>query len=174
MQEISGYDRIGRVRLGIEHRTPRGHWISFVRPQAREPEVKLHDCDAWVELRELLEPVERPVGPRGKRSADLRLQGVVPRKKTRRGGGVAARVERLGFRQIARLGVGAKAESERERRMALARAGGRGLRRPSRVTVRGEHDTGDNRDGGRRNRSDEQHDATPRGHRRTIARHPTL
>ncbi len=174
MQEVPGHDGIGRVRLGIEHRAPRGHRISFVRPQAREPEVKLHDCDARVELRELLEPVERPVGPRGEGGADLRLQGVVPCKQTCRGGGVTARVERLGLRQIARLGIRTKSESERERRTALTGARGRGLRRPSRVAVRGEHDTGDDRDRSRRNRGDEQHDATPRGHRRTIARHPTL
>ncbi len=78
MQEVPGHDGIGRVRLGIEHRAPRGHRISFVRPQPGEPEMKLHDCDARVELRELLEPVERAVGPRGERGADLRLQRVVP------------------------------------------------------------------------------------------------
>ena len=134
MQEVPGHDRIGRVRLRIEHRTPRGHRISFVRPQPREPEVKLHDCDARVELRELLEPVERPVGPRGERGADLRLQGVVPREQTRRGSGVTARVERLGLRQIARLGIRTKSESERERRTALtgARASWSAPSQPSR------------------------------------------
>ena len=59
MQEVSGDDRVRRVRLRIEHRAPRRHGITFVRPQPREPEVKLHDCDARVELGELLEPVER-------------------------------------------------------------------------------------------------------------------
>ena len=82
VQEVPGYDRVRRVRLGIEHGAPCRHRISFVRPQPREPEVKLHDGDARVELCELLEPVERPVGPRGEGGADLRLQGVVPRKQT--------------------------------------------------------------------------------------------
>ena len=120
MQEVSGHDRIRRVRLRIEHGAPCRHRISFVRPQPGEPEVKLHDGDARVELRELLEPVERPVGPGGEGGADLRLQGIVPRKQTRRGSGVTARVERLGLRQIARLGIRAKTESERERRATFA------------------------------------------------------
>ena len=47
---------------------PRRDRIALVRPQPREPEVELHDRDLRVELRELLEPVERAVGPRGERA----------------------------------------------------------------------------------------------------------
>jgi len=136
--------------------------------------MKLDNGDARVELRELLETVERALWPRCEGGADLRLQGVVPRKQFRRARGVTGRVERLALRQIARLGIRAKSESERERRTALAKAGGGGLRRACRVAVRGEHDTGDNRNGSHSDHGDEQHDTTPRGHCGTIARHPTL
>ena len=65
-------------------RTPGLHRVALVRPQSREPEVELHDRDLRIELRELLEPVERPLGPGRERRADLRLERVVLGEQRRR------------------------------------------------------------------------------------------
>ena len=77
MEEVPGDDRVRRVRLGVEGRAPGLDGIAGVRPQPREAEVELHDRDLGIELRELLEPVERAVRPLGERRADLRLERVV-------------------------------------------------------------------------------------------------
>ena len=78
MEEVPGDDRVRRVRLGVEGRAPGLDGIAGVRPQPREAEMELHDRDLGIELRELLEPVERAVRPLGERCADLRLERVVP------------------------------------------------------------------------------------------------
>ena len=83
MEEVPGDDRVRRVRLGVEDRAPGLDGIAGVRPQPREAEVELHDRDPGIELRELLEPVERAVRPLGERRADLRLERVVPGEERR-------------------------------------------------------------------------------------------
>ena len=94
VEQVPGDDRVRRVRLGLERGAPCLHRIALVRPQAREAEMELDDRDLRVELRELLEAVERPLRPRGERRADLRLERVVLREERRRLVDLPALVER--------------------------------------------------------------------------------
>ena len=146
---------------------PRLDRIALVRPQAREAEVELDDRDLGIELRELLEPVERAVRPRGERGADLRLERVVLREERRRVARLALLVERRAARQIARLGVrrGSRARSE---------SGGRPSRSSGVVVVDGvpaespsAESTAHGDDGHRRDR-----DGRRRGARHDAARTP--
>ena len=116
MEQVAGDDAYGRVRLRVERRAPGRDGVALVRPQPREPEVELHDRGVGVELRELLEPVERALGPARERCADLRLERIVLREERRRGRQVAARVQRLALREVARLGI--RAESRARTRAA--------------------------------------------------------
>ena len=116
VQQVPGDERVRRVRGLVENRAPGLDGVAFVRPQPREPEVELDDRGVGVELRELLEPVERAVRPLGERGADLRLERVVPREQEAAAAVVSAPVERGALREVARLGIGAEAERERERR----------------------------------------------------------
>src|SRR4051812_46060999 len=70
---------------------------------------------------QLLQPLDRAVGPPGEGGADLRLQRPVAGKELRRAIGLTVRVELLGVRERACLGVGADVEVECERRVAPAR-----------------------------------------------------
>ena len=135
--------------------------------------MKLHDCDLRIELRELLEPVARPLGPGRERRADLCLERVVLGEQRRRCRHVAPVVGRRAAREVARLSVGPEAERERERRPALPKLGlGRGGR--SGVPVRGQHGDADDRDCRDRDGNDQQRNSTAGGHRTTIATAPTL
>ena len=83
MEEVPGDDRVRRVRLGVERGAPRRHRIALVRPQPREPEVKLHDRDA----RDRASRAARagrasPSGHAASARADLRLERVVLREQT--------------------------------------------------------------------------------------------
>ena len=169
MEQVAGNDCVRGIRLGLECRPPRRHGIAFVRPQAREAEVQLHDGEPGIQLRELLEPREGLVGPLRKREPDLRLERVVPREE--RGGGfrVAAGVERLRLRQVPRLGVGTKAERQGERRPPWTRSRHGRRRRGCGPAVGGENGRCDDRDRGNRHSADEEHNTTPCGHGLTIA-----
>ena len=120
MQQVSGHERVRRVRGIVENRAPGLDGIAFVRPESRKPEVELDDRGVGVQLRELLEPIERAVRPPSEGGADLRLERVVAREHGGRGRGVSTPVEGRALREIARLGIGAEAERERERRPTRA------------------------------------------------------
>ena len=127
-----------------------------------------------VQLRELLEPVERAVRPLGEGGADLRLERVVAREHGGRGRGVSPPVESGALREVARLGIRAEAERERERRPTRAELRrGRGRRR-SGAAAGGENGRGRDTRRRERDRSDEERDATPGGHRRTVTGPPKL
>ena len=74
----------------VENGPPRLDRVALVRPQAREAEVELDDRDLGIELRELLEAVERALRPGGERRADFRLERVVLREERSRPLGLAA------------------------------------------------------------------------------------
>ena len=98
--------------------------------------MELHDRELRVELRELLEPVERALRPGRERRADLRLERVVLREERRRSVGLAPLVEARSLRQIPRLLVLPEAEREGERRSSFAEARlGRRPLRGGRVAV---------------------------------------
>ena len=175
MEEVPGDDRVRRVRLGVEGRAPGLDGIAGVRPQPREAEVELHDRDLGIELRELLEPVERAVRPLGERRAHLRLERVVLGEERARRREVPARVEPRAAHDRSRLRSRTEAERKRERRPSRAQPrGGRARRRTGRVAVRREDRGRDGRDRGYGDGSDEERDTTLRGHRRTIPRTPKL
>ena len=147
----------------------------LVRPQPREAEVELHDRDLGIELRELLEPVERAVRPLGERRAHLRLERVVLGEERARRREVPARVERRATRHgLAPPGPSGSRARTRAEAFPRGARGGRARRRTGRVAVRREDRGGDDRDGGYGDGSDEERDTTLRGHRRTIARAPKL
>ena len=62
MEEVPRDDRVRRVGLRVDRGSPRSHRVALVRPQACKAEVQLDDGDLRIELRELLEPVERSSG----------------------------------------------------------------------------------------------------------------
>jgi hypothetical protein len=169
VQQVAGDDRVRRVRLRLQRRTPGRDRIALVRPQARETEVELHDRESWIQLRQLLEARERLVGPVCEREADLRLQRVVPGEEGRCLRRIATRIERLRLRQIACLGIGAEAEGERERRPSWTESRRRRGRRRGRAAVRGEHRHRHDRSCSECHGADEKSDTTPCGHRVTIA-----
>jgi hypothetical protein len=155
----------------MAYRTPRLERVALVRPETRETEVELHDRSVGVELRELLEPVERAVRPLGERGAHLRLERVVLGEKGGGGGKVPPRIQPRGLRELLRLQVGAEAERERERRTSGAeRRRRRRAGRASRAVARRDHDCCDDGDGRHGDCSHGEHDAAAGGHRRTIAR----
>ncbi len=163
MEQVAGDDRVRRVGLGVEHRAPRLHRVALVRPETREAEVELDDRDLRIELRELLEAIERRLRPRGERRADLRLERVVLGEEGGRVLDLPLLVERGTPGQIPRLGVRSEPERERERGSSLAQLGlGRRRRRACRVAVGGKHRGGHDRDGRDRDGRDEKRDPTPR------------
>ena len=105
-----------------------------------------------------------PSGQRGERRADLRVERAVAPKISARFAACLSVVELLGLRSATRLGIGAQAEVERERRRAGARLRGGGD--VARVREHAEHDhtRGDDRREG-----DHEERATPRAHGATIA-----
>ena len=136
--------------------------------------MELHDRELRVQLRELLEPVERALRPGRERRADLRLERVVLREERSRSVGLAALIQARPLRQVQRLLVLSEAEREGERRTSFAEARlGRRRLRAGRVAV-GEDRGPDDSDRRDRDGADEERDTTLRGHRRTIARAPTL
>ena len=175
MEEVAGDDRVRRVRLGLDDGAPRLERVALVRPQPREAEVELHDRELRVQLRELLEPVERALRPGRERRADLRLERVVLREERSRSLGLAPLIQPRPLRQVPRLLVLPEAEREGERRSSFAEARlGRRRLRAGRVAVGGENRGPDDSDRRDRDGADEERDTTLRGHRRTIARAPTL
>ena len=176
MEQVSRDDGVRRVRLGLECGLPRAHRVALVRPETREAEVELHDREIRIELRELLEPVERPLGPTCERCADLALERIVLREERRRCTDLAARIQRLALQQVTRLGIRTETHGERERRPACARlrCGVRPSGRLSRTPVGRDDGNGDDGDRSDRDRADEERDTTLRGHRRTIASVPKL
>jgi hypothetical protein len=131
--------------------------------------VELDDGGVGIELRELLEPVERSVGPARQCAPDLRLERVVLREQLGGRRQLAARVQGLAVCQVTRLRVRPKAEGEGERRAPLPHLGRRGLRRARRTPVRGDDCDRHDRDRSSCDGADEKRDTTLRGHRWTIA-----
>ena len=128
MEEVPGDDRVRRVRLGVEGRAPGLTRIAVVRPQPREAEVELHDRDLGIELRELLEPVERAVRPLGERRADLRLERVVLGEERARRRECPRARRAPAPRMIARA-------SGSERKPSANESGGRPSRSPGEVVL---------------------------------------
>ena len=162
-EEVAGEDGVRSVWLLLEQRSPRGERIALACPEARQPEVKLHDAGRRVELAELLEAVEGRVRPGRKGDADLRLERVVTRKESSRRVGLPALVEAAGPGEIARLAVVSKAECKRERWPSRARLHV-SLRHRPRAVSRG-HDCGaDDPDGNEGGKGDERDDTTAGAH----------
>jgi hypothetical protein len=170
VEQVAGNDGVRRVRLRVERGTPCLDRVPAVRPQPGQPEVELHDGGVRVELGELLEPVERTLGPTRERGADLRLERVVLREERGSRRSVATCVQALALCELASLGVPSEAERERERRAALAELGRRGLGGSRGAVVRSDDCHRDDRDRGERDGADEERDSTPGGHCMTIAR----
>ncbi len=113
VEEIAGEDRVGRVGLGFDRRPPRGFRVATLRPQASEAEVELNCGVLRVELRQLLDSVERALRPGCERRPDLRLERIVSVEES---GGLlelSLCVERAASDEVARLGIVAEPQSER-------------------------------------------------------------
>ena len=145
-------------------RAPRLDRVALVRPEPREAEVELDDGDLRIELRELLQAVERrpPATRRTPRRPSPRASRARRRGRTRPRSSPAGRARHPWPRSCASASV-RKPERERERGSALAQLGlGRRRRRAGRVAVGGEHRRAHDRDGRDRDGRDEKRDPTPR------------
>jgi hypothetical protein len=162
VEEVPGDDGVRRVRLRVEDCAPRLERVALVRPQARETEMELDDCDLGIQLRELLEAIERAVRPRGEGGADLRLERVVICEERCRAPDLTSLIRRRARQEIPRLAVGTEAECERERRPAVAERGLGGLRRARRIAVCSQHHAGDDCNRRSRDRGDDKRDPAPR------------
>jgi sulfur-carrier protein adenylyltransferase/sulfurtransferase len=168
VKDVPREDRVRRVGLGLDGRSPRGHGIAALGPQAGEPEMELDGCALGIELRELLDAVERAHGPGCEGRPDLCLERVVPVEESRRALEVSLRVEDTATREVARLRIVAEPEREGKRWASRPRLRvGDGGRR--RVSVRGQHRPGYDRHGGGSGQRDQEDDAASCAHRATIA-----
>ena len=168
MEKIAREHRVRRVGLCFDRRPPRGDRVAARRPQPRQPEVEVHDSALRIELRKLLDSIERAFGPGRERGAHLGFERVVLREHGRRAVQLSLSVERGASREVSCFGVVAKAERQRQRRASRARfgVGSGGGRRASFRRENGTRDDGDRGDG---REGDEQDDATPSAHETTIA-----
>ena len=172
MQQVAGDDGVGRVGLRLDARTarprsgrPRSPRAGRARGGAARPQrpgYSFASCSSRS---------SEPSGQPASAAPTFALERVVLREERRRRSELAARIQRLALQQVARLGIRAEAQRERERRPAFAR-----LRRGARLSASSRRspvgrDDGDGDDGDRRDRdrADEERDTTLRGHRRTIA-----
>src|SRR5205814_3082202 len=107
--------------------------------------------------------LDRPRRPVGERSADLRVERVVPPEDLSGLLRLAGVVELRSSAQSPRLGIGAHAEIERERRLPLQRLDGRD------TAARGEHAGDDGPGNDQRDERDYQQDASSGAHTATLA-----
>jgi hypothetical protein len=130
--------------------------------------VELDDTALRVELRELLEPVEGALGPRGERSTDLRFERVAQVEDAQSSTDVSTLVHRGTTRDESGVSIVTEAERKRERwssRPWLEL----GRRRGARV-VGGHDGYRDDRNCGDGRQGDEADDPSASGHVATIAR----
>ncbi len=155
VDEVVRADGVRRVRLDVARLAPGGERTAGARPEAGQADVELDERAAGIERAELLDPIFSG-RPRGERRAELRLERVVTREDAAGLVAAALLVEGRGAPQVARLGVVADPERERERRKPLPRLrlGRRGQRLVG-IVGRQHGRTGDH---DRRQRGERSHD----------------
>ena len=121
VQEVSGRDGVGRVRLRVRGCLPGVLCAGEPGPEERDAEVQLHDRPLRMQPRQPVEPVDGAVGPGREGLADARLERPEPGEGAPCFDPLAVGEEPGCAAQRHRLSVVAHAELERERRHAWAR-----------------------------------------------------
>ena len=112
MDEVAGEHRVRGIRFGFDRCAPRGYRIAALGPQARQPQVEVDGGALGIELRELLDAIQRSLGPGREGRPDLGLERVVPREGRCCPVQLALSVERGAALEVACFPVVAEAERE--------------------------------------------------------------